>query len=89
MGSFFDRIFRKTPKTELFKSYTSRFAAIVGIGFVLLAAPLRAQFVYVANEIGDNVSAYSIATNGALTPVPGSPFPGPARSRLSSCGPIW
>jgi 6-phosphogluconolactonase len=45
--------------------------------FVLLATPLRAQFVYVANFSG-NVSAYSISSNvsshGALIPVPGSPF---------------
>ena len=33
-----------------------------------------AQFAYVANTSGNNVSAYSIGANGALTPVPGSPF---------------
>jgi 6-phosphogluconolactonase len=37
---------------------------------------LRAQFVYVANFSSSNVSAYSIGANGALTPVPGSPFVG-------------
>src|SRR5258708_12407532 len=47
----------------------------LAIGFVWLAAPLRAQFVYVANGDSHNVSAYSIGANGALTPVPGSPFP--------------
>jgi DNA-binding beta-propeller fold protein YncE len=31
------------------------------------------KFVYVPN-VGGNVSAYSIGANGALTPVPGSPF---------------
>jgi hypothetical protein len=46
----------------------------LAIGFVCLAAPLRAQFVYVANFSSSNVSAYSIGANGALTPVPGSPF---------------
>jgi hypothetical protein len=35
---------------------------------------LRAQFAYVANDENNNVSAYSIAANGALVPVPGSPF---------------
>jgi hypothetical protein len=47
----------------------------LAIGFLCLAAPLRAQFVYVANGIG-NVSAYSIGANGALTPLTslGSPF---------------
>jgi len=33
------------------------------------------QFAYVANEASFNVSAYSIGSNGALTPVTGSPFP--------------
>src|SRR5260221_717894 len=46
----------------------------LAIGFVWLAAPLRAQFAYVANSESNNVSAYSIGANGALTPVPGSPF---------------
>jgi 6-phosphogluconolactonase len=32
-------------------------------------------FVYVANAASNNVSAYSIGPNGALTPVAGSPFP--------------
>jgi len=30
--------------------------------------------VYVTNELGNSVSAYSILANGALTPVTGSPF---------------
>ncbi len=46
----------------------------LAIGFVCLAAPLRAQFAYVANLTSNTVSAYSIGANGALTPVPGSPF---------------
>src|SRR5258707_612880 len=44
------------------------------IGFVSVAAPLRAKFAYVANQNDNNVSAYSIGANGTLTPVPGSPF---------------
>jgi DNA-binding beta-propeller fold protein YncE len=32
------------------------------------------KFAYVANAFGNNVSAYSIGANGALTPVTGSPF---------------
>src|SRR5690242_945010 len=36
-------------------------------------ASARAQFAYVANEGGNNVSAYSIGANGALPSVPGSP----------------
>ena len=46
----------------------------LAIGFVCLVAPLRAQFAYVTNESGNNLSAYSIGANGVLTPVPGSPF---------------
>jgi hypothetical protein len=41
---------------------------------VLLVTPLRARFAYVTNGGGNNISAYSIGSNGALTPVPGSPF---------------
>jgi DNA-binding beta-propeller fold protein YncE len=48
------------------------------VGLVLLEckqpAPLRPQFVYVANFYSNLVSAYSIGSNGALTPVLGSPF---------------
>jgi DNA-binding beta-propeller fold protein YncE len=47
----------------------------VAISFGFLATPLRAQFAYVVNALSNNVSAYSIGSNGALTPVPGSPFP--------------
>jgi hypothetical protein len=47
----------------------------LAIGFVLLAGSLRAEFLYVANAFSDDVSAYRISPNGALTPVAGSPFP--------------
>src|SRR6201989_2750296 len=50
------------------------FFSTLAICFVCLAAPLRPQFAYVANFQSANVSAYSIGANGALTPVPGSPF---------------
>src|SRR5260370_22054513 len=46
----------------------------LAVGLVWLATPLRAQFAYVANSFSNNDSAYSIGANGALTPVPGSPF---------------
>ena len=42
-------------------------SSTLAIGFVWLAAPLRAQFVYVVNLHSNNVSAYSIGANGALT----------------------
>src|ERR1700733_3725837 len=48
--------------------------SMLAVSFLCLAAPLRAQFAYVANDSSNNVSAYSIGSNGALTPVPGSPF---------------
>jgi hypothetical protein len=48
--------------------------SMLAIGFAWLAPPLHAQYVYVANEGGFNVSAYSIAAGGALIPVPASPF---------------
>ena len=35
----------------------------------------RATFAYVVNRGSNDVSAYSITSNEALTPVPGSPFP--------------
>jgi hypothetical protein len=61
-------------KRRQLKSYTRRFVAIVGISFALLAGSLGTEFVYVANFISNDVSAYSVGANGALTPVPGSPF---------------
>src|SRR5580700_8821660 len=53
------------------------FMVLGGLAFswALLAAPLPAQFVYVANEISSNISAYSLnPKTGVLTAVPGSPF---------------
>ncbi len=41
---------------------------------VAVACAPGSQFVYVANEGGSTVSAYSIGANGALTQVTGSPF---------------
>jgi DNA-binding beta-propeller fold protein YncE len=40
------------------------------VGLIWLAAPLEAQFAGT-----DNISAYNIGTDGALTPIAGSPFP--------------
>ena len=55
-------------------SACSRFWVAPAIAVSLFAAPVRAQFAYVANFDSNNVSAYSIGANGALTPIPGSPF---------------
>ena len=48
---------------------------VLAIGMALLAVPLRAEFLYMANEDGNSISAYRIEGNGKLTPVIGSPFP--------------
>ena len=52
-----------------------RTAATFGVACLLLAQTLQAQFAYVSNGGGsNNVSAYRVGENGALAPVPGSPF---------------
>jgi hypothetical protein len=52
-----------------------RVLSALAMSFVLLeckqAASLRPQFAYVANFYSNLVSAYSIGSNGALTPVSG------------------
>src|SRR5260221_11944158 len=48
--------------------------SMLAIGLVSLAAPFRAQFAYVPNVGSNNVSAYRIGANAALTPVAGAPF---------------
>src|SRR4030088_1739423 len=47
---------------------------IASLFLLSLAAPLQAQFAYVANADSGNVSAYGIDSNGVMTAVPGSPF---------------
>ena len=49
--------------------------SMLAIAIAFIAAPLRAQFVYVANLESNNISAYSMGAHGVLTAVPGSPFP--------------
>jgi 6-phosphogluconolactonase len=39
-----------------------------------VAVDLLGRFAYVPNSFNNNVSAYRIGDNGALTPVAGSPF---------------
>jgi 6-phosphogluconolactonase len=46
----------------------------LAFGFVFFTSSLRAQFAYVANTLDGTISGYSVSANGALTPVPGSPF---------------
>jgi 6-phosphogluconolactonase (cycloisomerase 2 family) len=59
---------------EVIRSKPYWFRALpLAASFILLAAPLRAQFVYVTTYHSNTVLAYSIGSNGALTPVPGSP----------------
>jgi 6-phosphogluconolactonase len=52
----------------------TRFATLA-LALVALVVTARAEFAYVVNQLSNNVSAYRIGENGALTPVPGSPFP--------------
>jgi hypothetical protein len=47
-----------------------------GLQPVSVAVDPTGQFAYVAKRVENNVSAYRIEDNGALTPVPGSPFTG-------------
>src|SRR5580700_11668890 len=66
---------RRLPNFQTRSPQTAfRLLQTLAVVFLFTAAPLRAQFAYVAN-FGDNtVSAYNVGSNGALTPVPGSPF---------------
>jgi 6-phosphogluconolactonase len=41
-----------------------------------VAVDPTAKFAYVANFASNNISAFSIGSNGILTPLPGSPFAG-------------
>ena len=66
--------FRYSNRTSLSIFSILAPATTIALLFVSLLIPLRAQFAYVANENSGNISAYSIGPNGALTPVPGSPF---------------
>jgi hypothetical protein len=65
-------------------------AFTLALGFMLLPEPAQAQFVYVANANGNNVSGYTInAATGALTAIAGSPFPAgtnPASVAVDSSG---
>jgi 6-phosphogluconolactonase len=47
---------------------------LVVVFWLLLATPIPAQFVYVANSKDNTISGYRIASDGKLVPVPGSPF---------------
>jgi 6-phosphogluconolactonase len=67
--SFFRSLELRIRKPGVFKVL-----ATVAIAFIALASSLRAQFVYVTSYVDNTLSGYSIATNGVLTPVPGSPY---------------
>ena len=48
----------------------------ISLAFLSFVPPLFGQFSYVANQGDNTVSGYTVnATTGALTPIPGSPFP--------------
>ena len=63
----------RRPAASL-KSGSFKALLTLGVAFIVLASPVRAQFVYVANSGGNTVSGYSIGSNGALTAVPNSLF---------------
>ena len=65
-----------------------RLWSVVAVGLAFLPASLRAELVYVANAGSNNVSAYRIGPNGALTPVAGSPFPAGRRLRFLGVQPL-
>lgn len=51
--------------------------SMAAVGLVLVPASLQAEFVYVPEPILNIILAYRVDNvTGALTPVPGSPFPG-------------
>jgi 6-phosphogluconolactonase len=52
-----------------------KFWSVITIGMALCSAPLRAEVVYMTNAAANNVGAYHLHENGALTPLTGSPFP--------------
>jgi 6-phosphogluconolactonase (cycloisomerase 2 family) len=57
----------------------TRLLVVIALGILVSVVPAQAQgggFVYVPNELDNNVSGYSIdPATGALSPVSGSPFP--------------
>jgi 6-phosphogluconolactonase len=46
----------------------------VDVTDVLVSCGQTAKFAYVANKLSNNISAYSVNSAGALTPIAGSPF---------------
>src|SRR5260370_3361608 len=54
--------------TEVMRSRPGWFRALpLAASLILLAAPLRAELAFVANTSDNNVSVYTIGSNGALT----------------------
>ena len=70
------RILARAPSQGVAPSRRACFTALSALatGFILLSTPLRTQFVYTANANDNTISGYSIGSNGALAPLPGSPF---------------
>jgi 6-phosphogluconolactonase len=48
---------------------------LTGTGPVSVAVTPKASFAYVANQFTNTVSGFSVASSGALTKLPGSPYP--------------
>jgi 6-phosphogluconolactonase len=47
---------------------------LTGTGPVSVAVTPKASYVYAANQFTNTVSGFSVASTGALTPLPGSPY---------------
>ena len=45
------------------------------VGNVIVSCTKAGRFAYVANQLSNDLSAYAIASDGALVPIAGSPFP--------------
>ena len=58
---------------------------LVAVAVAVSASPAGAAYtVYVPNFGSNDVSAFTVGADGALTPVPGSPFPDAGSSPVSA-----
>lgn len=63
-------------KRSIMKGEGYKLLLVLTVALLFLPASSQAQFVYTANLEDDTISGYSIASNGSMVPVPGSPFAG-------------
>jgi 6-phosphogluconolactonase len=70
----FEPFFRSSGP-RMMKPAAFRVLLTLAVAFIGLASSVRAQFAYVPCWADNTLWGYSIGSNGALTPVPGSPYP--------------